>query len=58
MGYGKDVNGHGFRSMTRTIMNEVLGERVDFIKNQFAHAVEDPNGRALQLDSASAYPND
>ena len=47
MGYSKDVmTGHGFRAMARTIMDEVLGERVDLIEHQLAHAVKDPNGRA------------
>lgn len=47
MGYGKDMmTGHGFRAMARTIMDEVLGERVDLIEHQLAHAVKDPNGRA------------
>ncbi|WP_426174239.1 tyrosine-type recombinase/integrase [Massilia sp. TWR1-2-2] len=47
MGYGKEVmTGHGFRAMARTIMDEVLGERVDLIEHQLAHAVKDPNGRA------------
>jgi hypothetical protein len=32
--------------MARTIMDEVLGERVDLIEHQLAHAVKDPNGRA------------
>lgn len=40
------MTGHGFRAMARTIMNEVLGERVDLIEHQIAHAVKDPNGRA------------
>ena len=47
MGYSKDVHtAHGFRAMARTIMDEVLGERVDLIEHQLAHAVKDPNGRA------------
>lgn len=47
IGYGKDVmTGHGFRAMARTIIDEVLGERVDLIEHQLAHAVKDPNGRA------------
>lgn len=47
MGYGKDVmTAHGFRAMARTIMDEVLGERVDLIEHQLANAVKDPNGRA------------
>lgn len=47
MGYAKDVHtAHGFRAMARTIMDEVMGERVDLIEHQLAHAVKDPNGRA------------
>ena len=47
MGYSKDVmTGHGFRAMARTIMDEVLEERVELIEHQLAHAVKDPNGRA------------
>jgi len=47
MGYTKDLmTGHGFRAMARTIMDEVLGERVDLIEHQLAHAVKDANGRA------------
>lgn len=47
MGYAEDVHtAHGFRAMARTIMDEVLGERVDLIEHQLAHAVKDPNGRA------------
>ena len=47
MGYSKTVmTAHGFRAMARTILDEVLGERVDLIEHQLAHAVNDPNGRA------------
>ncbi|MGZ9712983.1 tyrosine-type recombinase/integrase [Glaciimonas sp. GNP009] len=47
MGYSKEVmTAHGFRAMARTIMDEVMGERVDLIEHQLAHAVKDPNGRA------------
>jgi len=47
MGYTKDdMTAHGFRAMARTILDEVLGERVDLIEHQLAHAVIDPNGRA------------
>ena len=47
MGYPKEVmTGHGFRATARTIMDEVLDERVDLIEHQLAHAVKDPNGRA------------
>ncbi len=37
---------HGFRAMARTILDEVLGFRPDFIEHQLAHRVRDPNGRA------------
>ena len=47
MGYAKEVHSaHGFRATARTIMDEVLGERVDLIEHQLAHAVKDVNGRA------------
>lgn len=47
MGYAKEIHSaHGFRAMARTIMDEVLGERVDLIEHQLAHAVKDPNGRS------------
>lgn len=47
MGYAREVmTGHGFRAMARTIMDEVLGERVDLIEHQLAHTVKDVNGRA------------
>jgi integrase len=47
MGYEKEeMSGHGFRAMARTILDEVLGVRPDYIEHQLAHAVRDPNGRA------------
>jgi integrase len=47
MGYTKDVmTAHGFRATARTILDEVLNERVDLIEHQLAHRVMDPNGRA------------
>ena len=47
MGYSAEVHSaHGFRATARTIMDEVLGERVDLIEHQLAHAVRDVNGRA------------
>jgi integrase len=47
MGYDQQTHtAHGFRAMARTIMDEVLGERVDLIEHQLAHAVKDANGRA------------
>lgn len=47
MGFDKEtMTGHGFRAMARTILDEVLQVRPDFIEHQLAHAVRDPNGRA------------
>lgn len=47
MGFEKDeMTGHGFRAIARTILDEVLQVRPDFIEHQLAHAVKDPNGRA------------
>jgi integrase len=42
----EEMTGHGFRAAARTILDEVLGLRPDFIEHQLAHAVRDPNGRA------------
>ena len=47
MGFSKDdVTTHGFRATARTLLDEVLGFRVDWIEQQLAHTVRDPNGRA------------
>lgn len=47
MGFDKNtMTGHGFRATARTILDETLGFRPDFIEHQLAHAVKDPNGRA------------
>ncbi|WP_407908231.1 tyrosine-type recombinase/integrase [Lysobacter claricitrinus] len=43
---GDTITGHGFRAMARTVLDEVLGFRPDFIEHQLAHAVRDPLGRA------------
>ena len=62
MDYPKEaMTGHGFRAMARTrtriririrtIMDEVLGERVDLIEHHLAHAVKDVNGRAYNRTS-------
>jgi integrase len=52
MGFGtEEMTGHGFRAMARTILDEVLQVRVDFIEHQLAHAVKDPNGRAYNRTS-------
>lgn len=47
MGYDNtQMTAHGFRAMARTLLDEVLGFRVDWIEHQLAHAVKDSNGRA------------
>ena len=52
MGYDKGtVTGHGFRATARTILDEVLKVRVDFIEHQLAHAVRDANGRSYNRTS-------
>lgn len=52
MGYEKDeMTGHGFRAMARTILDEELQVRPDFIEHQLAHAVRDPLGRAYNRTS-------
>jgi integrase len=52
LGYSKEImTAHGFRAMARTILDEVLTERVDLIEHQLAHAVKDTNGRAYNRTS-------
>jgi integrase len=52
LGYSGDKHtAHGFRATFRTIADEVLGERVDLIEHQLAHAVKDANGRAYNRTS-------
>ena len=47
LGFSKDeVVVHGFRATARTIMEEVLKEKVEHIEQQLAHGVRDPLGRA------------
>jgi integrase len=47
MGYTKDeMTPHGFRAMARTIIDEVLQVRPDYIEAQLAHRVSDPLGRS------------
>ena len=47
MGFEKDeMCAHGFRAMARTILDEVMGFRAEYIEHQLAHAVKDANGRA------------
>lgn len=52
MGISKDeMCGHGFRSMARTIMDEILHIRPDLLEHQLAHAVKDVHGRAYNRTS-------
>lgn len=52
LGYQQDqVTGHGFRATARTIMDEVMKERVDLIEHQLAHRVKDVHGRAYNRTS-------
>jgi integrase len=47
MGYSnEDVVPHGFRATARTLLDEELNFRPDWIEQQLAHAVKDPLGRA------------
>ena len=47
LGYDNDtMTPHGFRAMARTLLDEILRYRIDWIEHQLAHAVKDPNGRA------------
>lgn len=46
-----EITAHGFRAMARTLLDEVLGFRPDFIEHQLAHAVRDPLGRAYNRTS-------
>jgi integrase len=47
MGIARDeMTIHGFRATARTLLDEVLGERYEFIEHQLAHTVRDPTGRA------------
>lgn len=48
MGYSTKTDQcfHGFRASARTMLDEQLGLRVEWIEHQLAHAVRDPLGRA------------
>ena len=47
IGYSNDqMTPHGFRAMARTLLDEQLKYRPDWIEHQLAHTVKDPNGRA------------
>lgn len=52
LGYSKDeMTIHGFRATARTLLDETLGYRPDYIEHQLAHAVRDPHGRAYNRTS-------
>jgi integrase len=47
LGYDNEtMTPHGFRALARTILDEILGCRIDWIEHQLAHTVKDTNGRA------------
>ncbi|MBF0613457.1 MAG: integrase arm-type DNA-binding domain-containing protein [Magnetococcales bacterium] len=51
MGFAGVQTPHGFRATARTILDEVLGFRVDLIEHQLAHQVRDTNGRSYNRTS-------
>ena len=54
MGIGKEeMIGHGFRAMARTILDEVLGFRPDFIEHQLSPRGARPQRASLQPDGLS-----
>ncbi|MFM8342063.1 MAG: tyrosine-type recombinase/integrase, partial [Methylomonas sp.] len=47
LGFEKEeVTIHGFRATARTLLDEELKFRPDYIEHQLAHSVKDPLGRA------------
>ena len=42
----EEMSAHGFRAMARTILDEVLHVRPEYVEHQLGHVVKDPNGRA------------
>jgi hypothetical protein len=52
MGIPKDqMTGRGFRALARTVLDEVLGIRPDYIEHQLARAVRAPLGRTYNRTS-------
>ena len=52
LGYtNEDMTPHGFRAMARTLLDEELRFRPDWIEQQLAHRVSDPLGRAYNRTS-------
>jgi integrase len=54
MGYQGEMTWHGFRAVARTMLDEVLEFRPDFIEHQLAHSVRDALGRAYNRTSHMA----
>lgn len=46
-----EITSHGFRAVARTLLDEELGYRPDYIEHQLAHSVRDPLGRAYNRTS-------
>ncbi|KZZ42469.1 integrase [Oleiphilus sp. HI0118] len=47
LGYtNEQITPHGFRAMARTLLDEELEYRIDWIEHQLAHSVKDATGRA------------
>lgn len=56
MGFTTDeMTGHGFRAMARTVLEEVLGFRIEIIEFQLSHSVIDANGRAYNRTTHLQY---
>ena len=51
LGYKGRMTQHGWRAIARTLLDEVLDVRVDWIEHQLAHSVRDANGRAYNRTS-------
>jgi integrase len=52
LGFTKDeATAHGFRASARTILDEVLRVRPDFIEHQLSHSVRDALGTAYNRTS-------
>lgn len=41
-----EMSNHGWRSVARTLIDEELGQRPEWIEMQLAHRIKDPNGNA------------
>jgi integrase len=46
MGFKGEMTAHGFRALARTLLDEEMQCRIDFVEHQLGHAVRDPLGRA------------